>query len=430
MMPSVMNVELTGPAGAFAAEVHLPGDKSMSHRALILAAMAHGTSRVVQRGPGADVQATVGALASLGVDAGDPAVVSPGVEGWSPPPGPIDVGNSGTTMRMLSGALAGRPFSTTLIGDASLMQRPMARLVEPLATLGASLQVSPDGTAPVTVDPAQLRGAKVSVGLPSAQVRTAVALAALQAEGPTEIESPPGFRDHTERWLAGLGLGRWVSSTGFRVEPGPVPPTDFRIPGDASSAAYLAASAALVPGALVHIVGITLNPGRTGFFDILEEMGASVVRTVTGAVHGDPIGDVTVRGAALRGVHVRGVHSARTIDELPLVAVLAGIAAGETHIRDAAELTAKESDRIATTVALVRALGGEAEATADGMVIAGGARYGGGTVRSGGDHRIAMSAAVAATISEGPVAIEGFDAVAVSWPGFRDALEDMWSSSP
>jgi len=430
MMPSVVQVALTGPDAPFSGELSLPGDKSMSHRALLLAGMAHGTSRIVGRGPGTDVAATEQALTLLGVHVGDPVVTSPGVADWSEPPVPIDAGNSGTTLRLLAGALAARPYTTTLVGDESLMRRPMRRLVDPLGALGARITVADDGTAPVTVAGTSLRGATVRLGLASAQLRTAVALAALQAEGPSEIDSPPGFRDHTERWLAGLGLGRWISSTAFRVEPGPVPPTEFRLPGDPSSAAYPAAAAALVPGASVHLVGVSLNPGRTGFFDVLEEMGASVVRTVTGAVHGDPIGDVTVRGAALRGVHVRGVRSVRALDELPLIAVLAAAASGETRIRDAAELAAKESDRIAATVALIRALGGDADPTEDGMVIAGSARYRGGMVDAAGDHRIAMAAAVAATAADGPVTIAGFDAVDVSWPGFRTTLEGLWSSSP
>lgn len=429
MMPSVARTEVSGPAGAFSAEVTLPGDKSMSHRALVLAGMARGRSTVVHRGPGSDVAATERALGSLGVEAGDPLVESPGVDRWTAPSGPIDAGNSGTTMRMLAGAVAALRFTTTLVGDRSLMRRPMRRLVEPLGVLGASVAVSPAGTAPVTVTGAALRGGKVTLPLPSAQLRTAVALAALQAEGATEIDSPPGFRDHTERWLAALGLGRWISATAFRVEPGPVPTAEYPIPGDSSSAAYLAAAAALTPGAVVHLAGITLNPGRTGFLDVLEEMGASVVRTVNGAVHGDPVGDVTVRGAHLRGVQVRGIRSVRALDELPLVAVLAGVAEGETHIRDAAELGAKESDRIASTVALVRALGGEADPAPDGMVIGGSARYRGGTVDAAGDHRIAMAAAVASAAADRPVAIEGFEAVASSWPGFLEALEGLWSSS-
>ncbi len=402
----------------------------MSHRALVLAAMAHGSSRIAGLAPGDDVRSTTAALARLGVTVTPEGVSSPGVMDWTEPDGPLDAGNSGTTLRLLAGALSGRPFTVTLIGDPSLMRRPMRRLVDPLAALGASVAVSVEGTPPVVVRGGALRGTSLTLDLPSAQVRTAVSLAALQAEGTTTIDSPPGFRDHTERWLASLGLGRWITSTAFRVEPGPVPPTAFELPGDPSSAAYLAAAAALVPGSDIHLRGISLNPGRTGFFDILESMGAIVVRSVTGAAHGDPVGDVTVRAASLRGVHIRAPLALRAVDELPLVAVLAGVASGETEVRDAAELGAKESDRIATTVAMIRALGGSATAHEDGFTVSGlGGPYAGGVVDAAGDHRIAMAAATAAAAGRSPVTVRGFDAVDVSWPGFRETLEATWSSS-
>jgi 3-phosphoshikimate 1-carboxyvinyltransferase len=427
----VSDVEFTAPSRPFSAQLSLPGDKSMSHRALVLAAMAHGRSSIAGLGPGDDVEATAAALARLGVTVGPDGVDSPGILGWTAPNEPLDARNSGTTIRLLTGALCGRPFPTTLVGDDSLMRRPMSRLVAPLGALGASIEVAPAGTAPVVVHGGSLRGANVVLPIPSAQVRTAVALAALQAEGPTTVDSPPGFRDHTERWLASLGLGRWTTSTAFHIEPGPVPPLSLSLPGDPSSAAFLAAAAALTSGSDVLLRGISLNPGRTGFFDVLEMMGAVVVRSVTGAVHGDPVGDVTVRAASLRGVRIRAPLTVRALDEVPLIAVLAGVATGETEVRDAAELTAKESDRVAATVAMIRALGGSAEARADGLTVAGlGTRYPGGTVEAGGDHRIAMAAAVAAAACEESVTIRGFEAVNVSWPGFRSTLEDVWSSSP
>jgi 3-phosphoshikimate 1-carboxyvinyltransferase len=424
------DVQFSPPTRPFSADATLPGDKSMSHRALLLAAMAHGASPLRGLGPGRDVEATVGALRHLGVTVEPDGVESPGVLGWTVPETTLDAGNSGTTLRLLAGALAGRPFRVALVGDDSLMRRPMRRLVGPLAALGASVTVGDAGTPPVVVQGGALRGASVVLPMASAQVRTAVSLAALQAEGATTVDSPPGFRDHTERWLASLGLGRWVSSTSFRIEPGPVPPVAYNLPGDTSSASYLAAAAALSAGSDVLLRGITLNPGRTGFFDVLEMMGAIVVRAVTGAVHGDPTGDVTVRAASLRGVHIRAPLTVRAMDELPLIAVLAGAASGETEIRDASELAAKESDRIAATVAMVRALGGSAEPRDDGFVVTGlGARYPGGVVDAAGDHRIAMAAAVAATFSESPVTIRGFEAVDVSWPAFREELEGVWSSS-
>jgi 3-phosphoshikimate 1-carboxyvinyltransferase len=415
------------PAGPFRAERAVPGDKSLSHRALLLAGMASGTSRVANLGTGADVAATAGALRALGVEVSEAVVRSGGVSSWTPPPGPIDAGNSATTMRLLAGALAACPFITTLVGDQSLMARPMARLVGPLAALGAQTELGPEGRPPVRVGRGVLHGAAVEVREASAQVRSAVALAALQAEGPTTISSPPGFRDHTERWLEAMGLGRRLGEARFEVLPGPVPPAKYDLPGDFSAAAFLLAAAALRPGAEVTVRRITLNPGRTGFLDILEAMGAQVVRTATGLLHGDPVGDVTIVGGALWGTRVSGILAVRALDELPLVALLGAAAAGETVVAGAAELRAKESDRVTAAVGLVRALGGTAEERADGFLVRGGAPLGGGVVDAGGDHRIAMAAAVGAVAARAEVGVAGFEAVGASWPGFGDALEGLWS---
>ncbi|MFH2072794.1 MAG: 3-phosphoshikimate 1-carboxyvinyltransferase [Actinomycetota bacterium] len=421
-------ITFTPPGHRFHAAVAVPGDKSLSHRALLLAAMARGTSRIRGVAAGGDVLSMLGALDLLGVGFETDHVVSPGVEGWRNPGGPIDLGNSGTALRILTGALGGHRDRITLTGDASLSSRPMRRLVEPLRALGISVEVSPEGTPPVVTGAGRLHGADVEIPLASAQVRTAFAAAALQAEGPSAIDSPGGFRDHTERWLSALGLGRWTSRTRFEILPGRVPPGYYEIPGDPSSAAFLWASAALSPGSSVTTPGVSLNPGRIGFLDILEGMGAKVERRVVRMDLGEPIGDVTVIGGALRGAHVGGDLAIRTIDELPLVAVCAGIAEGETRVTGAADLRAKETDRIAAVVDMLGDLGAEAETAPDGFIVAGGARYRGGRTESRGDHRIAMAAAVAATAADGPVTVAGFEAVAVSWPGFEQALAAAWSS--
>ncbi|MFH1330331.1 MAG: 3-phosphoshikimate 1-carboxyvinyltransferase [Actinomycetota bacterium] len=414
------------PPGPFCAEPTVPGDKSLSHRALLLAGMASGVSRVANLGPGGDVAATAAVLRSLGVEVGSDSVRSPGVEAWTAPDGPLDTGNSATTMRLLAGALAARPFATTLVGDASLMTRPMARLVGPLGALGADIRVGPEGCPPVTVCPGVLHGTTVDIPVASAQVRSAVALAALQAEGPTLITSPPGFRDHTERWLEAMGLGRRLTESRFEVLPGPVPPAAYDLPGDLSAAAFLLAAAALRPGAEITLRRVTLNPGRTGFLDVLEAMGALVSRSATGLIHGDPVGDVTLTGAELRGVRVGSAVAVRGLDELPLVAVLGAAATGETVVEGAVELRAKESDRVAAAVRLVRSLGGAAEERPDGFAVQGGSGMRAGLVDAGGDHRIAMAAAVAA-VTGAEVTVAGFEAVAVSWPGFAEALEGLWS---
>jgi len=426
--PDVETVTFNPPESSFHATLDVPGDKSLSHRVLLLSAMAEGTSRVRGVAAGEDVRSMLGALDSLGVEFKKDQVVSPGVAAWRNPGGPIDLGNSATALRILAGALAGYPDRMTLTGDASLTGRPMRRLVDPLGALGVTVEISPEGTPPLVTGAGRLQGAKVEIPLASAQVRTSFSVAAVQAEGPSAIDSPGGFRDHTERLLAALGLGRWSSRTRFEILPGRVPPGSYDVPRDPSSAAFLWASAAISPGSSVRTPGVSLNPGRIGFLDVLESMGARVDRRVTQMAFGDPIGDVTVVGSGLRGAHVGGDLTVRTIDELPLVAVCAGVAEGETRVTGAADLRAKESDRIATVIGLLRDLGAEAEATPDGFIVAGSARYGSGRTDSHGDHRIAMAAAVAAAASDGPVTVDGFQAAAISWPGFAQELEAAWSS--
>jgi 3-phosphoshikimate 1-carboxyvinyltransferase len=424
-----MSVRLfSGPSGPFAATVRVPGDKSLAHRALFLAAMASGPSRITRLPPGLDVRSTAEALRTVGVtvrdeDAG--ATVSPGPDAWRAPPGVIDCGNSGTTMRIMAGCLAAAPFDATLTGDASLRGRPMRRLVGPLGRLGGSIDTT-SGRPPITVRGRPLTGAEVWIDVPSAQVRTAVALAAIQADGASRIDSPPGYRDHTERWLESLGLGRRTGETAFEVLPGRPSPLNVELPGDPSSAAYLWAAAAITPGASVTTPRVSLNPGRLGLLSILEAMGARVTVVTTGAILGDPHGDVTVAHGTLHETKVCGVTAVRALDELPLVGVVAAFAEGATHVSDAAELRVKETDRIAATVALIRSIGGTASETPDGFTVHGSSPAG-GSVDARGDHRIAMAGAVAAS-GGGIVAVEGFAASAVSWPGFDTVLEGVWSS--
>lgn len=417
------------PRSPFAATVPVPGDKSLSHRALIFAAMARGTSEVRGIGPGGDVAATRRVLADLGVEVDGVHIRSPGVAGWKDPGHPLDCANSGTTMRLLAGVLAGRRFETTLVGDASLSRRPMGRLQEPLMKLGGRISVTgPDGTAPVTVGGGDgLRGTDLTVGLASAQVRSSFELAAVQAEGPSKVDGPGGYRDHTERWLESLGRGRRLTPTLFEVVPGDLPRAKYDVPGDPSSAAFLWAMAAARRGAEIRTPGISLNPGRIGFLQIVEMFGAEVSAEVTGAIHGDPIGTVTVRGRGLFGTNVSGELATAALDELPLVAVLGALAEGVTTVRDAAELRAKESDRIATTVELIRSLGGGAEPTEDGFAVVGTGFLEPGLVESAHDHRIAMAAGVAAIGVDGSVGIGDATVAGVSWPGFYEVVEALWS---
>lgn len=419
---------LSGPGGSFSATVTVPGDKSLSHRALVFAAIAEGDSLITGLGEGQDVRSTAAALRALGVDIDGDKVRSPGRYGWQSPNRPIDCGNSGTTMRLLSGALATSPVRAELVGDASLMQRPMRRLLDPLGALGGVIAVSDTGTAPILVGGAASPvAADYRIGVASAQVRTAFELAALAASGSSSIDSPAGFRDHTERWLAAIGRGAWTSPTAFRVDPGPIPPARYEIPGDPSSAAYLWACAAIHQGSTVTTPQVSLNPGRLGFLQILDDMGAQVEAVVTGATGGDPVGDVTVSAGDLHGVEVGGALTAAALDELPLVAVVAAFAEGLTVVADARELRAKESDRIASVVGMLQAVDGGCEATSDGFRVVGTGFLGGGVVDTHRDHRIAMAAAVAATRADEAVTIRGADAAAISWPTFYETLEALWS---
>ena len=421
------DLELKAHGGTFIADRHVPGDKSLSHRALLFAAIAEGDSLVEGLGTGADVASTAGAVRALGVEVEGDRVRSPGINGWESPSAPIDCGNSGTTMRLLAGVLSTTPVRAILTGDASLSRRPMERLVAPLTALGGRIETT-SGTPPVVVggatDPV---GAEVRIDIASAQVRTAFELGALSATGASIIDSPSGFRDHTERWLHAIGRGEWVTATAFQVIPGPIPPARYQIPGDPSSAAYLWTCAAITPGSRISTRSISLNPGRLGFLEILDAMGAQIDAEVTGTTGGDPVGDVTVTGQELQAIDVTGDLVASALDELPLVAVVGTFADGITRVRDAAELRVKESDRIDATVGMIRALGGGAEPHDDGFDVVGTGFLEGGHVDAGGDHRIAMAGAVAATKATGPVIIEGADAAAVSWPDFYRVLEGLWS---
>lgn len=422
------DLALSGPGGAFEADLEVPGDKSLSHRALLFAGMAEGDSIIEGLGTGADIASTALALTKLGVSISAGRVRSPGIRNWTTPDGPIDCGNSGTTIRQLAGILSTSATRATLTGDSSLSNRPMGRLLEPLRSLGGAISLSEAGTAPIVVGGAAgIHAGDHAIPMASAQVRTAFELAALAAVGPSTIDSPPGFRDHTERWLQAIGLGAWESDTKFRIDPGPIPPAMYQVPGDPSSAAFLWAIAAIHPGSKVTTRRVSLNPGRLGFLQILDQMGAGIDATVTGATGGDPVGDVTVEAKDLHATTVDGALVAAALDELPLVAVLGAFAEGITTVRDAAELRTKESDRIDAVVAMVRNLDGGIESTPDGFDVVGTGFLNGGEVATHHDHRIAMAAAVAATRASEPVIIEDAEVAGISWPGFYSTLEELWS---
>ncbi len=405
--------------------IRLPGCKGISHRALLFAAIADGTSRITNLAPGDDVGRTLAAVGSLGVptqvDGASVEITGTGFEGIREPENVVDCGNSGTTLRLLAGLLSGQPHLAVLTGDASLRSRPMGRVVRPLRALGALIDgASEANRAPLTVRGGGLVGERVELEVASGQVKTALVLAGLQAGGVTEITEPAPSRDHTERMLSALGapLER-VDALTLRVGAGTPSAFELDVPGDPSSAAFFVVAAAIVPGSDIVIEGVSLNPGRVEYLDVLREMGARIDASVTGEVLGEPVGDISVTAAPLHGTVISSREA--IVDELPVLAVAGAFAAGVTEIRDAAELAVKESNRITTLQDVLSRLGVAVEARPDGLLVRGGAPTG-ATLASHGDHRIAMAAAVAGTAAAGGTIVEGWDAVAVSYPGFGDDL--------
>ncbi len=407
----------------------VPGDKSIAHRALLLAALARGDSRLRNVPAGLDVRSTQRALRALGVaieDEGDALLVRGSGGDLTAPAQPIDCGNSGTTIRLLAGLLATRPLTVTLDGDGSLRARPMRRISAPLAAFGTEIALAPGGTAPFVVrgnDAA--RGAEVEIVVPSAQVKSAVLFAALNAHGVTRLRGELATRDHTERLFRAFGIA-CEQDDGVIVVAGPQVPhaIDFDVPGDVSSAAFLLAAAAAVPGARAVVDGVGLNPTRTAFLDVLRRFGADVDVT-PGALAAEPRGRIAVRGAALRAVVIEPAEVPGLIDELPLVGVLGAFARGTTVVTGAAELRVKESDRIETFARAARALGIEVETFEDGFAVHGPAKLHAGAVETKGDHRIAMAFAVAGRAARVDVRLDDPDCVAVSFPGFAGALEHV-----
>lgn len=409
--------------------LRLPGDKSVGHRALILSALAEGRSEIEGIGDGADLHSTIRVLRALGVE-----IEADGGRLWvrggrlRAANAPLDCGNSGTTLRLLTGLLAAMPFDSLLIGDEALTRRPMARLSQTLAPLGARIHTV-EGRPPVRVEGQRLRGARLHPPVASAQLKGAALLAGLQAQGVTEIIELGPSRDHTERMLWALGVDLQRDGALLRLRPpARLPAAHWRLPGDPSTAAFFWAAAALRPGRAVEALGVSLNPTRLGFLDALRAFGAEVEIRAEGALAcGDPIGDVRVTGRGLRGIEVAGELALRAIDELPLVAILGAAAEGVTRVGDAAELRHKESDRIEATAAGLRALGVEIEALPDGWRVQGGP-INGGLIDPHGDHRLAMGFALLNGISRSPIQISDRGCVAVSYPEFWSTLAD-WGHS-
>lgn len=433
-----------GPAPhGITGEMRMPGDKSISHRAVMFAALAEGESRIRGCALGQDNLATVRAFESLGVD-----VVRSGTEhgatlvvhsrGWyaltSPDPAgaTIDCGNSGTTLRLLAGILAGCPFPSRLDGDASLRRRPMSRVMTPLRRMGARIasEATPD-CAPLYIrgtaeSHPRLTGITYTSPVASAQVKSAVLLAGLYATGRTTVTEPVRSRDHTERLLPAFGVTPRVEGCSVTVDGGArLHAADLDVPGDLSSAAFFLAAALLLPDSELLLRGVGLNPTRTGIVDIFRAMGGHVeIRSRTN-VGGEPVGDLLVRSSRLHGVEIDGELVVRAIDELPIAAVVMALAHGTSVIRGAEELRVKESDRIAGVAGALAALGVDLDERPDGLVIRGPARVTGGTVHSRSDHRLAMALSVAGLLSRRGVQVQEPACVAVSFPGFFRLLHDL-----
>ena len=412
-------------------KITVPGDKSIAHRAVIFSAVAHGKSRIFNLSGGDDNSRTVRAFRQMGVEiyrAGDALCVEG--KGWSglhAPAGLIDCGNSGTTMRLLSGLLTGRPFHSELDGDASLRQRPMQRVIDPLSQMGARVKSrGGNGLAPLEIDGGGLRGIHYRMPIASAQVKSAIVLAALQAHEETTIEEPQRSRDHTEVMVAGFGGGISLKGSTIIVKGGSrLAAQDVHIPGDISSAAFFLAAAAMIPGSDLVVCDVGCNPTRDGVVEVLRRMGASIELANERFEAGERVADIHVTGGPLKGVEVGAELVARTIDEYPILAVVAAVAEGVTTFSDVKELRYKESDRIKAMTEGLRALGVSVEERVEGMTIDGGRRFHGGAVKSYADHRIAMSFAVAGLSSAGGVDIDDAACVDISVPAFFDLLAQI-----
>jgi 3-phosphoshikimate 1-carboxyvinyltransferase len=418
-----------GGARPLRGRVRVPGDKSISHRALMFAAMAAGESTIAHLATGADVAATARAMQQLGarVKTRNAVVVvqSAGLHEWREPDDVIDCENSGTTIRLLTGLLAGRDVLATMTGDDSLRRRPMGRVVEPLRAMGAHIDGREHGSlAPLVVRGGPLTGMRHELPVASAQVKSALLLAGLQASGETEVVSPGVSRDHTERMLSALGAPLDWDAMHARVRAGVPDPFAIDVPGDPSSAAFFAVAAAITPGSDLVVEDVSCNPTRTGFVAVMQRMGADVELVTTGESGGEPFGELRVRASKLVGTTIEGDEIPNVIDEIPALAVAAAFADGVTDVRDAQELAVKESNRIGALHQELTELGVGVEARTDGLSIRGGAARA-GTFRSHGDHRIAMAMAVATHAVDGASTVRGWQAVASSYPEFADDLERL-----
>ncbi len=424
---SVMTTDyIIQPGGLLTGRMRVPGDKSISHRAVMLGSLAEGVTRVSGLLEGEDVLSTLAAFRAMGVPAEGPAhgrlvVHGVGLRGLQPPPQALDMGNSGTAMRLMAGILAGQSFDSELVGDESLSRRPMARVAEPLRAMGAAIATSEGGRPPLRIAGGRkLRGVDYRLPVASAQVKSALLLAGLYAEGETAVTEPAPTRDHTERMLRGFGYE--VNTAGARVSlmgGGRLRACAIDVPADISSAAFFLVGASIAPGSEITLEHVGVNPTRIGVLDILRRMGADLELLNPREAGGEPVADIRVRARRLRGIVIPEDQVPLAIDEFPALFIAAACAEGRTVLRGARELRVKESDRIAVMAAGLKRLGIEALETPDGLVLEGG-RLTGGEVDSHGDHRIAMAFAIGALRAGGAITVRDCRNVATSFPGFTE----------
>ena len=422
------------PAARVRGLIRVPGDKSISHRYALLAALADGRTTLSNYAPGQDCASTLRCLAAMGVSVEPPAANTEGprvaIEGRGPrglraPVDSLDCGNSGSTLRMLAGVVAAHPFVSTLIGDRSLSSRPMGRVIAPLSKMGAHIEAASGDRPPLTIHGGDLEGIDYRPDVPSAQVKSAVLLAGLQADGRSRVTEITPTRDHTERALSAFGADVTREGASVAIEGGQrLHAIDARVPGDLSSAAFAAVAAAALTGSDVTIEGVGLNPTRTALLDVLRRFGARVDVEQTGEWQSEPVGRIRVVAQDLGSLALDGDIVPSIIDELPVLAVLA-TAGGELRVTGASELRVKESDRITALIQGLRTLGADADELPDGFHVRSGHRLTGGVVQAHGDHRLAMAFAIAGLTASEPVTIEGADAAAVSYPSFFNDLDRL-----
>jgi 3-phosphoshikimate 1-carboxyvinyltransferase len=418
------------PAARISGTVRLPGDKSISHRYAMLTSIAEGPSIIRNFSTGADCHSTLGCMRAMGVpvqvEGTTVRVEGAGLDGLRKPAGALDAGNSGSTIRMLSGILAAQPFSTEISGDESLARRPMKRILEPLSRMGARIEAREDNFPPLRITGGPLRGIDYTLPVASAQVKSAILLAGLYAEGETIVREPVQTRDHTELALRELGADISVQSRTVRLSPGPrLRGRDLVVPSDLSSAAFFLVAALVTPASEVVIEGVGLNPTRSALLDLLAGMGAPIRILEVREQAGELVGNLLVRHGPVRGGVIRGGLTAAVIDEIPVLAVLGAVSEEGLLVQDARELRVKETDRIATVSENLRRMGVPVQVSEDGLEVPGGQRLRAAELDSFGDHRIAMAFAVAALAAGGPCTIRGAEAASVSFPEFWDTLEGL-----